>query len=134
MDATEFEELVLSRFPNLRKDFEEWEGSLHLQVSKFWRFTQSAIEARSLGVVSECFEIATYALSEGNDELRNAIYVSYLEHLDLRSEAGKYAANLMPPKLEEARCAILDYDEELLGNRRPLKESAFCVCVTANSA
>jgi hypothetical protein len=75
------------------------------------------IEAQSFGVVSKCFEIANIALGEGDESLRNAIYVSYLEDLELRSEAGKQAAQLMPPELARGRNDILDYDERLIGRK-----------------
>jgi hypothetical protein len=107
MDAIAFEKLVLTHFPCLREDFEDWNDLLHLQVMEFARFTQSAIETESLDVVSECFRIANSALIEGNDDLSNAIHVSYLEHLEFGSEAGKRAAKLLPPELKEGRDAIL---------------------------
>jgi hypothetical protein len=117
MDATTFCDVVLSEFPSLRQDFEEWKGLPHLQVSEFQRFTQNAIEAQSFKVVSECFRIATTALVEGDDDLRNAIGVSYLEHLDFRSDAGKQARLLMPTELAQGRNDVLDYDERLLGRK-----------------
>lgn len=118
MDATDFQKLVLSEFPALREDFEDWEDLLHLQVGDFCRFTQAAIEMRSFEVVTKCFQIANAALTEGDGSLRNAIYVSYLEHLDFRSEAGKQGAQLMPPQLRQGRNDVLDYDERLLGRKR----------------
>ncbi len=118
MDAGTFRSLVLSEFPSLQEDFEEWEGLVHLQVSEFKDFTQSAIEARSFEVVSRCFQIATAALLEGDDNLRNAVYVSYLEDLDFRSDAGKQALQLMPGELKPGRNDVLDYDEQLLGRKR----------------
>ena len=117
MDITAFQRLVLDQFPALREDFEEWNDLIHLQVAEFLDFTQSAIEARNLTVVSRCFEIANVALAQGDDSLRNAIYVSYLEHLDLRSDAGKLAAEVMPSELKRGRDEILDYDEQLLGRK-----------------
>jgi hypothetical protein len=117
MDAASFRNLVLNEFPTLQRDFEEWDGLIYLQASEFMRFTQDAIETRSFEVVSKCFEIAAAALLEGEDSLRNAIYVSFLEHLDLRSDAGKQAAQLMPAELKKGREEILDYDEELLGRK-----------------
>jgi hypothetical protein len=113
MNAPTFRELVLSEFPSLIKDFEEWEGLLHLQVSEFRQFTQNAIEAHSFGVVSSCFQIATTALRDGDEELRNAIYVSYLEDLDFRSDVAKQAKQLMPNQLKKGLDDILDYNEQL---------------------
>jgi hypothetical protein len=74
VNANDFKKLVLSRFPSLQDAFEEWRGLVHLQVGEFMRFTQSAIEAGSFDVVSQCFEVATAALIEGDESLRNAIY------------------------------------------------------------
>jgi len=112
MDATDFQKLVLSEFPALREDFQGWEDLLHLQVGDFCRFTQAAIEMRSFEVVSKCFEIANTALTEGDGSLKNAIYGSYLEHFDFRSEAGRKGAQLMPPQLKQGRNEILDYDQQ----------------------
>jgi hypothetical protein len=119
MDGPEFQKLVLAEFPTIREDFEEWHDLIHLQVSEFLAFTQVAIEARNFSVVARCFEIANAALTQGDDSLRNAIYVSYLEHLDLRSDAGKHAAQSMPSELNQGRNDILDYDEQLLGRKSP---------------
>lgn len=118
MDAATFREMVLSEFPSLLKDFEEWEGLLHLQVSEFRQFTQNAIEAHSFGVVSSCFQTATTALREGDDALKNAIYVSYLEELDFRSDAAKQAKQLMPGELKKGLDDILEYNERL-GKMQP---------------
>jgi hypothetical protein len=117
MDANDFRNLVLREFPTLRPDFDEWDDLLHMQVSEFSRFTQSAIETRSCEVVSKCFELAEAALDNGDDYVRNAIYVSYLEHLDFRSDAGKQSAELMPGKLKQGREDILDYNKQLLGRK-----------------
>ena len=122
MNAIAFQKIVLDEFPTLREDFEEWDGLIHLQVSEFKRFTEKAIKAHSTEVISKCFEIATAALREGDNGLRNAIYVSYLESLDLRSDAGKQAIQLMPELLRQGREHILDYDRQLLGRRWPLDD------------
>ena len=122
MDAIAFKHLVVSRFPALQDDFEEWRDFVHLQISEFLSFTQSATEAGSLDVVAQCFEVATAALREGDKDLRNAMFVSYLEPLDVRSDAGKRAAELMPLELRQGRIAVLDYDERLLGRKWPTDE------------
>jgi hypothetical protein len=90
---------------------------LHLQVSEFRQLTQDAIEAHSREVLSTCFQIATTALREGDEHLRNAIYVSYLEDLDFSSDAAKQAKELMPSELKKGLDDILDYIE-LLGKEQ----------------
>jgi hypothetical protein len=118
MDTVEFRCLVTREFPQLREELEYWEDDLwHLQMGEFLNFTQGAIEARSFDVVRKSFEIATTALRSGDAALLNAIYVAFLEKLDFRSDAGKEALLMMPAELKKGRCAILDYDEKLLGRK-----------------
>jgi hypothetical protein len=120
MNAAEFHSLVVREFPDLAQDFDEWGDELHhLQMMEFLIFTQGAIAARSFETVEKCFAIATAALNTGDKALRNAIYVSFLEGLDFRSEAGKHAATLMPSNLKKGRQDILDYDQRLLGRKWP---------------
>ena len=118
MNTVEFRCLVAREFPQLREELEYWEDDLpHLQMGEFLNFTQEAIEARSFDVVRKSFDIATTALENGDDALLNAIYVSFLEQLDFRSDAGKEASLLMPAELKKGRYAVLDYDEKLLGRK-----------------
>ena len=117
MNEASFCELALNAFPSLREDFEEWDGLIHLQIAELADFTQRAIKDGSFETVSKCFQIATVALLEGNKALRNAICVSYLEHLDFRSEAGKQAKKLMPDVLNQRRNDLLDYNEQLRGEK-----------------
>jgi hypothetical protein len=109
----------------LRDELECWEDDLsHLQMAEFLNFTQEAIEAHSTDVVRKSFEIATNALKNGDDALLNAIYVSFLEQLDFRSDAGKEALLLMPAELKKGRYDILDYDEKLLGRKLAVDDRA----------
>ena len=118
MTTVEFRLLVAREFPQLRDELEYWEDNLpHLQMGEFFDFVQKAIEARSFDVVRKSFEIATTAIKNGDDALLNCIYVSFLEHLDFRSDAGKEAFLLMPTELKKGRYDILDYDEKLLGRK-----------------
>ena len=118
MNTAEFRSLVTREFPQLREELEYWEDDLgHLQMGEFLNFTQEAIEARSFDVVRKSFEVATTALRSGNADLLNAIYVSFLEKLDFRTDAGKEAMLLMPAELTKGRSAVLDYDEKLLGRK-----------------
>ena len=125
MDTAQFRLLVTREFPELREEVEHWEDDLgHLQMGEFLNFVQEAIEARSFDVVRKSFEIATTALKSGDAALINAIYVSFLEKLDFRSEAGKEAMVLLPPDLKKGRYAVLDYDQKLLGRKLEVDDRA----------
>jgi hypothetical protein len=125
MNTVEFRRLAAHAFPQLQDELEYWEDDLpHLQMVEFLNFTQQAIEARSFDLVLKSFEIAASALKSGDEGLPNAIYVSFLEKLDFRSDAGKEALLLMPAELKKGRYDILDYDEKLLGRKLAVDDRA----------
>lgn len=125
MNTVEFLRFVIREFPQLREELEYWDDDLsHLQMGEFLHFTQRAIEARSFDVVRKSFEIVTTALKSGDAALLNAIYVSFLEQIDFRSDAGKEAMLLMPSELKEGRYQILDYDKKLLGRKLAVDDRA----------
>jgi hypothetical protein len=78
-------EVLESAFPNLSQEFhdETWDGLLHLQVAIFARFTQEVIDAQDADALRRCFELAAKFMLQGDEEVDNAMHVSYLEHLDL---------------------------------------------------
>jgi len=125
MNTVEFRSLMAHQTPHLRDELEYWEDDLpHLQMAEFLDFTQKAIVARSFDVVRKSFEIATTALKSGDTTLLNAIYVSFLERLDFRSDAGKQAFLLMPAELKKGRYEVLDHDEKLLGRKLGVDDRA----------
>ncbi len=119
VDTIEFSGVVIREFPQLKQEFDYWgdDDLLHLQMMEFLKFTQNEIASRSFDVVRKCFEIAATGLKNGDDALRNAIYVSFLEGLDLRSDEGREAYTLMPDELKKGRDEILDYNQRLLGRK-----------------
>jgi len=120
MNAAEFRSLVLNEFPELEQDFGEWgDDLLHLQMMEFLAFTQNAVKQRSFDIVTKCFTIASAALQDGDNALKNAVYVSFLKDLDLSSDDGQQAAEIMPSDLKVGRDNILDYDRKLLGRKWP---------------
>jgi hypothetical protein len=120
MNAAEFRSVVLNEFPELERDFVDWSDDLlHLQMMEFLVFTQNAIKQLSFDTVTKCFTIANAALKDGDAALRNAVYVSFLENLDLSGDDGRQAAEIMPSDLRVGRDKILDYAQELLGRKLP---------------
>ena len=58
--------------------------------------------------------IACQILEHGDDSLKNAIHVAFLEHLDFRGTYGNKAFSLMPTNLRDAWKDINQYMEALL--------------------
>jgi hypothetical protein len=88
IDRHQLVETVVQHFPAIEADIrdETWAGLLHLEVSSFARYTQQQIDSGNREELKRCFELARRFLLEGDDDVKNAMGVSYLEHLNLRDQ------------------------------------------------
>lgn len=88
-----------SEFPELRRQLNQWDGLLHLEVGAWAQFTQTAIQQGFAETVKTCFGIAHEYYVGGNGKMQNAIAVSFLEGLDLRQD--EWAWKLLTRELKE---------------------------------
>jgi hypothetical protein len=93
--------LALAEFPELREDFEFNEGLLHCQIGDFAAMTERAVRARDWGTFDRCVAIVNELGRWPDSYLRNAIYVSFLEHLPFDGSAGRDAWSRMTPQLQQ---------------------------------
>lgn len=70
-------------FPGLRAGINAQYGLLHLEMHVFLDFMQHAISLRNEKDVRLCFMLAEKYYKDGNDRLKNAIVVSFVEELNL---------------------------------------------------
>ena len=109
-----FVQLVLTEFPQLREEFDEAEGLLHLEMATFSRFAQRAIERNDLDTLKGCYRLLAGIMKTAPPEVENAIYVSFLEHLDFeRSAYGAEARHLLPPVLMKALAEVNEQWERI---------------------
>jgi len=116
IDRQKFAELLLAEFPQLRDDVREWSGLLHLQMMEFHLVTEKAINAGDWTTVEKCLRLADTLLHDGDAEIRNAIRVSYLEHLPREGDKHGRIRELMTPDLRKAWNDLLAYLSTLRGN------------------
>lgn len=116
IDGRKFAELLLAEFPQLRDDVQEWSGLPHLQMMEFLLITQKAINAADWTLVTKCLRLAETFLRDGDAEIRNAIHVSYLEHLPREGGGHDRIRELMTPDLRKAWEDILAYLSTLRSN------------------
>ena len=113
-----FVQLVLAEFPQLGEEFAQAEGLLHLQMGAFSRFAQATIEHNDLDALKRCYELLAEILKTAPFEVENAIYVSFLEHLDFESSPyGAKARHLLPPVLRKALDEVNEHWERM-GHRQ----------------
>jgi len=88
IDRQQLVETVVQQFPSLEEDIREetWVGLVHLEVSSFARYTQQQIDSGNRQELKRCFELARRFILEGTEDVKNAMGVSYVEHLNLRDQ------------------------------------------------
>ena len=126
MSAIDHEQFICElyqRFPAVRDEIDpEIEGGLlHLEVSAFTRLTLQAIEATNRDAVTRCFQFAERLLVHGDNAVKNAVYVSYLENLEFAEESQLWAADLMPRALLRAWFEIQEYMDKISGTNIALR-------------
>lgn len=101
-------------FPILRTAINAQYGLLHLEMHVFLDFTQRSISLGNDKDVRLCFMIAEKYYSNGNNRMKNAIVVSFIEHLDFGN--AKWAWQLLSEALRNLylRCVEVGWAKELL--------------------
>ena len=119
----EFIESLVQTFPTLCEEIEEWDGLLHVQMGAFSRFTQQAIDQGDPHTLDQCFALAHRMFHDADPELKNAFYVSYLEHMDLETPDGQLAHKRMSSLLQAGYREINEYLDKLFaeGKKAPEK-------------
>jgi hypothetical protein len=109
-----FVQLVLAEFPQLHEEFAEAEGLLHLEMGTFRRFAQNAIERNDLDTLKRCYGLLAGIMTTAPSEVENAIYVSFLEHLNFESSPyGSEGKHLLPPVLKKALDEVEEHWERI---------------------
>jgi hypothetical protein len=86
-------------FPQLRDKLNAEYGLLHLEMHVFADFAQRCISASDVKQTKVCLMLAEKYCSDGNADMRSAIAVSFVEHLDLRQ--APWAWDLLGPCLRD---------------------------------
>jgi hypothetical protein len=117
--SREFIAAALQELPEARDDAGSFEGLPHVQISALAEIAQRAKGAGEWRKYRQVLDLVDRFLPEADDELRNAIHVSFLECLDFIGPRGAQGWKLMSPRLQSAWKDIITYNEKLLGQPRP---------------
>ena len=112
---TNFIQAVLSQFPDLGESIAFDDGLPYNEMGTFASFTQEAKNAENWEVYERAVQLVAKFLPLADEELRNEIHVSFLEHLDFEEPNGLKTWRLLPTNLQRAWHEIIEYDERLIG-------------------
>ncbi|GBC59396.1 hypothetical protein DENIS_0335 [Desulfonema ishimotonii] len=99
----QFVEEVLRLFPGAADELSEYDGLLHLQMGVFERHMTEAIERRDREVVVRGFMLAEKCYRQGDEEMKDAVDVSFAEGVLalLSPDAKAWGWSLMPKLLRQ---------------------------------
>lgn len=104
-------------YPELRDELEDecFQG-VHLQLSCLMRATQAAISDGDRDFLQRAFAFADKSLRLGHASVKNAIAVSFLEHLtfsDTKKSRRSWALGMMTPLLQQEYRDVVAYWDAL---------------------
>jgi hypothetical protein len=113
--AQNFPKLLMAEFPDLGKDVCWDDELLHVQMGVFAHHTQSAIDDHNVDEVRKCFDLAHRLFADADADLKNALYVSYLEYLTLEDGRVRraWAWQYLSPLLQQGHREINEYLDNL---------------------
>jgi hypothetical protein len=106
LDRSTFLRELKEAFPQLKVAINAEHGLLHLEMHAFANFAQEAISIGNADDVRRCFMIAARYHGDGNNSMKNAVVVSFLEHLDLRN--APWAWKLLGDRLQRSYLQCVD--------------------------
>jgi hypothetical protein len=109
IESQEFGELLLAEFPELREEIIEYEDLDHLKMIEFALFTVRACKRKDWKTVERCLRLAHRLLRDGDSQINNAVYVSYLETLPRKGKIHGQLRRMMTTDLRKGWDRILDY-------------------------
>lgn len=120
VDREAFIVMLTERYPAVAADIDECaRGLLHLEMGTLARVAQAAISDEDTAAVREHFRFIGEVYRQATPEVKNAVHVSYLEHLSFDGKHGKRikAREMLSPELQAGLKGLESYNAELLGPR-----------------
>jgi hypothetical protein len=105
IDRERFIALLAERFPDVFADIDDCsQGLLHLEMGTLATATQAAIDNQDRDTVRWHFQFIDEVFRDAAPEVKNAVAVSYLEHLRFegRKANATRARELLTPALRQA--------------------------------
>lgn len=122
IDRNEFVALLAVRYPAIAAGIDDCSrGLLHLEMATLARAVQAAISVEDATTVREHFRFIDEVYRRATPEMKNAVNVSYLEHLSFDGKHGKRikARELLSPQLQDALRGLEAYNAELFRRKSP---------------
>jgi hypothetical protein len=107
--------VLVAAIPELREDVEEWADLEHLQFMELWRWTESATRSGNTNDLQRAVCLVDTIWPDCDADIKNAITVSFLEHVDPEDSVGCEIFDALTPRLRGQWKAQDEYRVQLIG-------------------
>jgi hypothetical protein len=121
IDRERFISLLTERYPEVAADVDDCaRGLLYLEMGALARATQAAISAENRAAVRGYFAFIDEVFRLATPEVKNAVFVSFLEYLSFGGRHGKRigAREMLSPQLQAGLRGLEEYNAALFRRRK----------------
>lgn len=121
IDRERFVAMLTERYPAIADDIDDCaRGLLHLEMGALARATQAAISDEDKAAVRAYFAFVSEVFRLATPEVKNAVFVSFLECLSFDGRRGKRigAREMLSPQLQAGLRGLEEYNTELFRRRK----------------
>ena len=118
----DFVRLLLTEFAELDEEISNADGLLHLQMHAFTRLMQRAKSAADWSVYKRGVHLANELWVRPDADLRNALNVSFFEHLDFDGPSGADAWARLTSELQRGWQEMRAYNDRIASRSAPQRQ------------
>lgn len=111
MTGKEYFAQLIPAFPALKEHIEDWEEDMiHLRMEEFARYTNNQVKDKNKVELMKCFEFQEERIELMDQDLDNALNVSYCESL-LFGECADHIDEVLPLMGPKLKAQYQDYEK-----------------------
>ena len=107
--------VIIAELPDLRADIEEDEDLPHLMFMDLFCWTESSVQSGKIDDMARALRLVDNIFRDCDASIKNAVTVSFLEHIDPEDKVGRQMFDLLTPELRKQWQALDDYSQQLIG-------------------
>jgi|ERR1035438_3125573 hypothetical protein len=107
--------VIVTEIPDLSEDVREDENLPHLMFMDLFCWTESSVRSGKLDDMERALRLVDKVFQDCDASIKNALTVSFLEHIDPEDEVGRQIFDALAPELRTQWQALDEYSQQLIG-------------------
>ncbi|MFM7856566.1 MAG: hypothetical protein ACKO96_32745, partial [Flammeovirgaceae bacterium] len=101
LPANEFLKLLVDHFPEIKNEVldPDYDGLIHLQVGGLYNYANKCVDTKRFDELKKIFDFFEATVTKVHTTVENAVYVSFLEHVDFKGLNEKEIKKYLNPDI-----------------------------------